>query len=406
MANNWLPRRADYVYGGPGGAHVETLRHLQITSTRRSNGAVTTSTSSYMCMWGRDQRPKPVKGARKALPGLEDKSWRCATDYYSLIHNFDYDPGDWTETTWNYITRRVGWTNTDSSHLNLDGYPIKFPGGSAAFDSNVYYTALDKAYSKMAEDKVHFLTALAEARRSVNMVAHRAGDLARALLRAKKGSIRRGVKETPQGLYLEYMYGWKPLITDLANAVGSVKKAFNPPLLLSVQGFNSQKGEGTRASKGYHRQDSGEYKEIAFVKMVCQLDSKYKYAAQGLGLNPLTTAWELVPWSFVADWVVPIGSVLENLSAPAGLTLFDGYYGRGLYAECRGKRLVPSSWVESKPQSYRVKSQEYRRTKLRSFPWGLPYVKSPFSTTHTVNAIALIAQLASARAGRISRLVR
>ena len=41
-------------------------------------------------------------------------------------------------------------------------------------------------------------------------------------------------------------------------------------------------------------------------------------------LNPVSLAWELVPWSFVVDWVLPIGSVLSALSAPAGLIFIDG----------------------------------------------------------------------------------
>jgi hypothetical protein len=39
-----------------------------------------------------------------------------------------------------------------------------------------------------------------------------------------------------------------------------------------------------------------------------------------LGLTrPLSTAWELVPWSFVADWVFEFGKYLDAIQ-PAGLT--------------------------------------------------------------------------------------
>jgi len=41
-------------------------------------------------------------------------------------------------------------------------------------------------------------------------------------------------------------------------------------------------------------------------------------------LNPVSLAWELVSWSFVVDWVVPIGPMFQALTAPAGLSFVDG----------------------------------------------------------------------------------
>lgn len=38
-------------------------------------------------------------------------------------------------------------------------------------------------------------------------------------------------------------------------------------------------------------------------------------AARQLGLvDPATVVWELIPYSFVVDWFLPIGSYLENLN--------------------------------------------------------------------------------------------
>lgn len=57
--------------------------------------------------------------------------------------------------------------------------------------------------------------------------------------------------------------------------------------------------------------------ERCFLKNRFDLSSLTK-ASGLLGRNPLTTAWELVPLSFVIDWVVNVGDFLASLSAPDG----------------------------------------------------------------------------------------
>jgi hypothetical protein len=40
--------------------------------------------------------------------------------------------------------------------------------------------------------------------------------------------------------------------------------------------------------------------------------------------NPVSLAWELLPFSFVADWFIPIGDFLEALEAWKGMTFLGG----------------------------------------------------------------------------------
>jgi hypothetical protein len=40
--------------------------------------------------------------------------------------------------------------------------------------------------------------------------------------------------------------------------------------------------------------------------------------------NPINLLWELIPFSFVADWFLPIGSYLEALKAWEGATFLGG----------------------------------------------------------------------------------
>ena len=36
--------------------------------------------------------------------------------------------------------------------------------------------------------------------------------------------------------------------------------------------------------------------------------------------NPLSVAWEIVPWSFVIDWMIPVGDYLNGLDALCGVS--------------------------------------------------------------------------------------
>jgi len=43
--------------------------------------------------------------------------------------------------------------------------------------------------------------------------------------------------------------------------------------------------------------------------------------------NPLTVAYDLMPWTWVFDWVLPLGSWINSLDATVGLSWVDGCYG-------------------------------------------------------------------------------
>jgi hypothetical protein len=45
-------------------------------------------------------------------------------------------------------------------------------------------------------------------------------------------------------------------------------------------------------------------------------------------VNPLSVAWEVVPWSFLVDWVVNVGDVINSLTDLVGLELEDVYITR------------------------------------------------------------------------------
>jgi hypothetical protein len=114
-------------------------------------------------------------------------------------------------------------------------------------------------------------------------------------------------------------------------------------------------------------------------------------------INPLEVAWAVVPYSFVVDWFLPIGNVLEACTASYGVDFVDGYH--GLKAEYRRSKRGPmgdtgASGLTTVTHEIKLKATGYKRWKMTGFPQPRPYFKDPFSSTHIVSALALIRQLA------------
>jgi hypothetical protein len=60
-------------------------------------------------------------------------------------------------------------------------------------------------------------------------------------------------------------------------------------------------------------------------KIDFQIENPLTNTLSSLGLtNPLNVAWELVPFSFVVDWFIPIGDFFNGLIPPQGISNVSG----------------------------------------------------------------------------------
>jgi hypothetical protein len=133
--------------------------------------------------------------------------------------------------------------------------------------------------------------------------------------------------------WLEYSYGWKPLLKDVYDHAKALAE-------LSIERLNvtrfAKAGAYTQSKKTVYDSPSG----FTYLSLTRSSEDKrwvefgVRYSIQNgqlntftqLGIdNPMEVAWELVPFSFVADWFLPIGSFLRSLTATSGLVFHDGY---------------------------------------------------------------------------------
>jgi hypothetical protein len=122
------------------------------------------------------------------------------------------------------------------------------------------------------------------------------------------------------------------------------------------------------------------------------------FLAQTGFTNPINLVWEILPFSFVADWFIGIGPYLEALSAWDGLTFIDGYQTQFSKMWVSGSVDYDGVNVGNPAgqvfQDARLKLEEvlFERIKLTAFPsMTFPSFKNPLgSVTHAMNGIALI----------------
>lgn len=285
----------------------------------------------------------------------------------------------------------------------------------AAFPQLMKNEARTKALLKISDSKAGIGEDLATFRQTVGMIRNPARALAsslkaahtdRSLLPFLTRSIRAvkrdGPLKTAAARYLEYVYGWKPLVADIHGIMELMKAKGQNPLLLSGVGSSHVRGPTKVGSfndvSNKCINTVGPCVEDVHVK--CKIWGRIDPTHAGLRalnqlglLNPLSLSWELMSWSFVLDWFVPIGSVLNALTAPAGLTFVSGT--DSMRASVTGPYESHQTdfdpWVVSSSfAGGTVRHESYQRSTLGSWPLpGVWFSSDPFHGDRWLKALAL-----------------
>jgi hypothetical protein len=121
------------------------------------------------------------------------------------------------------------------------------------------------------------------------------------------------------GYWLEYRYGWLPLLYSTEDAVKAFKMKTESPLRF---GHSSTTVDLSQSASESWTQDSGNgsgtgtqtitgsrtYRGYAVAEVITGLQG------DRFGADPITTAWELIPFSFVVDWFLGVGTWLTAIS--------------------------------------------------------------------------------------------
>lgn len=199
--------------------------------------------------------------------------------------------------------------------------------GADPFTANDQIKLLAKLHDKIWGSSFNPSVFLAEAGSGLNMITSAATRLTRSIYFARKGDYARAwktlgsnpryvppsTKKSMANIWAEFRWGWTPLISDAYDGAVWAAHLLNAPIVfrfavrremvnvLKDSYINSPYSVGPHAGFGAH---SHRRQLIAYLE-------EPPHNAVLDAINPASVAWELVPYSFVFDWFIPISTWLQ-----------------------------------------------------------------------------------------------
>lgn len=262
--------------------------------------------------------------------------------------------------------------------------------------------ATSRFYLRVSNAKVNLAQAFAERQQTVNLIGSTARRLASYYRSFRRGrnpfTGERVNSKNAANLWLQYQYGWAPLVQDVYNVM-TLKDHEPPPFIVTSRGreeITLLKNVITPTSYVVRNETFTTTMRIdVTIRAAIRVVDPSVAFGNNLGLtNPSLLAWELLPYSFVVDWFIPIGNWLEMQNALMGLSLSDksttSTVTRYTYAEGRMTCGPASKWASGSATASYFSKIKNRSLSIPSVP--LPRLKNPVSVSHTISALALLRQ--------------
>lgn len=344
--------------------------------------------TSYKSDTIKSDRVRPTPYSRAIISTLVDTPtvYRYSADYWGYIP-FDYTFEEYMST----------W------------YPTWFflePSGLTPQRENAGARAVTTALNNLNSSNTQLGADIGESKKTLNMVADRTKTLAEFTRDFRRRNYAKILKDFSQfrsreasKLWLEFIYGWKPLASSIYELSQVLGEQLEKDQLIYSRGSSSfsDTNKYTIGSGDFNVEYSGGFRCQIIARV--EVPSIVRLNALGV-LNPASVAWELVPFSFVLDWFIPIGNVLAGLSSTAGLSFHSGYVttvNRAISTLKPQDRSWTSRFerfaIQQRGNTVR-ESFDMRRNVMGSFPLPQLYANTnPFSTTRVINATAIVRQL-------------
>jgi len=368
-------------------------------------------------------------------PGFNSPTRRGALYPNAFLYTrneYQYAVGHWTTR----YTTGCGNTNTDQQGCfgHAIGYsdvsPNAVGGVNTTTRDRLRANAANKLLSKIKNGSINVAVTAAEYRQTARTVGNAATRVASAIRHLKRGNIgqaaeavggiagrrqtsrfnkqyAKDVEKAVASGWLELQYGWKPILNDVYGACdalarrnnrtanirtthkeryiqplgGSKRTTSNSGKLINETWVEGERLTEVSISCTYHRPSGG-------IKQLSELGIT----------NPAEVVWELIPYSFVVDWFLPIGSWLSTFDATLGLTFRSGYRTEFtkkdilIYTSQRG---VDQYGAEQ--DMFKRSRETYincQRFVLSTFPSPVvPRFKDPSSLSHLATGMALLQNL-------------
>jgi hypothetical protein len=268
-------------------------------------------------------------------------------------------------------------------------------------------TALTKAYAKLKDAGGGLAENFAQRKQAESMFVDATTSIARSVRRFRSFNpklwaqvVRSHIGNIPEK-WLALQYGWIPMMSDVADACRVASEADKVPPRKRVAATAKDTGGYELAyysdPSSYRRTKRTQTQVKVILYFVLENPYIIPYAQLGL-TNPADLVWELVPYSFVVDWFLPIGPWIETWDATLGWKFQGGT--KTVWREVKTEVIptgISPTVLKSYPDSYVIEqpakgyARRMDRTVYSSAPRvGFPSFKNPLSPQHVANAMSLL----------------
>lgn len=363
-------------------------------STRIERYRITDTGDRYDFSYDTDVRTQSTNRYNHSNNPKNPQGFRFPSDYFASTEKFRTKRGS---ASWQgaagmeYLRGQI--PNWIEDHVGTAGPCLD--GLSMGLDPNLEARAITECLNKAGDAKTAVIQNLVTAAQTANLLGETVANLSQLLVAVRKMNGRRARNaflDASGNLLLIYKFGWEPLFKDASGALDLLMKTNMEPLFGVTR--NVQDSKSRSATEGDYSWDSG-YDVRCKCRLWAKVDNTWSrgvaQAGAGVGSIP-SVIWDVIPWSFAVDWVLPIGGVLQALTATAGLSFIAGYTSTKVNAHADVKWRPSYANVESDFGGY-FEGTWYKRRTFSSFPLPQFYVKSPFTVTHALESLALLRQL-------------
>jgi len=277
------------------------------------------------------------KGRRKVIKKVSTRSFReypprkrdaykVPNAYTMTGNNFEYAPIRYYHDV---ITKATGATTNRTIY---DGYIfVNFPGW-VSLTANDQIELVNKLREQMRGSDFNLAVFLGEGHQSLKLIADSAIKIAEALTYVRKGNVIKAADvlrrtapdavrlrakptrelKTVSSNWLELQWGWLPLLGDMKTGAEQLAHRLNVPFRQRIrarikkrQAIADSPYVGLRAASLY---------STAHRQIVATVSEPLSLPALSGMLDPELVAWELLPFSWMADYVAPIGDYLAARS--------------------------------------------------------------------------------------------
>lgn len=202
----------------------------------------------------------------------------------------------------------------------------------------------------------------------------------------------------PDEAWLVYRYGIKPFIGDVTGIIEGLKqkvghkrqttRAKGEISKSDVSVVSASPGSGLSATFSAQTTDYCKVRFTSIDEYVATVASNIGFTAKGL----ITVPWELVPYSFVADWFLNVGDYLNALAPAPGYKTLGScvVVERGTYTRYQNTGITVTGYTTDTIDASVCHGNTYVKTRSKVGTPGI-VIRSDFKLDNLVRASDLLA---------------